>query len=58
MPTIPVNNDGDFLYYEDSGAPQGLTHYTTIILLHGFVCHSGEYSLMRTHFLETYCTFY
>ena len=41
MPTIPVNDEGAVLYYEDSGAPEGSANYTTIIILHGFLFHGG-----------------
>lgn len=46
MPTIPVNDDGAVLYYEDSGPPEGVTDYTTVIILHGFVYHGGTLLLV------------
>lgn len=42
MPTAVVNDEGGFLYYEDSGIPEGTVNYTTIFLIHGLVFHSGE----------------
>jgi hypothetical protein len=39
MPTLPVNNNGAVLYYEDSGAPSGKTEYSTIVIFHGLVFH-------------------
>jgi hypothetical protein len=51
MPILPVNNEGAALYYEDSGAPEGVTDYTTIIGLHGFLIHGGTQSYY-THSLR------
>ena len=31
----------------DSGAPEGSTDYTTVIVLHGFVWHGGESPLLK-----------
>lgn len=42
MPTIPVNDDGAVLYYEDSGAPGDAPYYPTVFVLHGFIYHGGE----------------
>ena len=41
MPIATVNDEGAFLYYEDSGAPEGVADYTTIFMAHGLVFHSG-----------------
>lgn len=30
--------------FQDTGAPAGRTDYTTLIVIHGIVWHSGEYS--------------
>lgn len=42
MPQARVDDAGNVLYYEDSGAPPtGAGVYTTIVVIHGFVFHSG-----------------
>ena len=42
MPTVPVDDSGSVLYYEDSGAPEGSTSYLTVVLVHGLLFHGGE----------------
>ena len=42
MPTAPVDDKGNVLYYEDSGAPEGLTVYSTVVLIHGGGFHGGR----------------
>ena len=41
MPTLPVNDAGAVVYYEDSGVPNGSSDYTTIVMIHGFMFTSG-----------------
>ena len=41
MPFAPVDNNGTQFYYEDTGAPTGSSAYTTLVLIHGAVFHSG-----------------
>ena len=48
MPTIPVNDEGAVLFYEDSGAPQATEHYATLFILHGFMFHGGT-SMIRLY---------
>ncbi|KAI0775346.1 hypothetical protein BC629DRAFT_1290877 [Irpex lacteus] len=43
MPTIPVNDDGAVLYYEDSGAPGDAQYYPTLFVLHGFIYHGATF---------------
>lgn len=43
MPGISVDNYDTVLYFEDTGAPPGSTDYTTIVLIHGSIFHSGNY---------------
>ncbi|KAI0820433.1 alpha/beta-hydrolase [Trametes gibbosa] len=43
MPTAPVDDKGNILYYEDSGPPVGSTNYITLILVHGTCFHSAIY---------------
>lgn len=31
--------------FQDTGAPAGSTDYTTLVVIHGIVWHSGEHSL-------------
>ena len=43
MPTFTVDEQGNFLYYEDNGPPK-VTYekvYTTLIIVHGTSFHSG-----------------
>lgn len=44
MPTAPVDNKGNVLYYEDSGEPAGSADYVTLVLIHGMCFHSGTFS--------------
>lgn len=41
MPTIQVDDAGHVLYYEDTGPVAGSKVYTTIVLFHGLIFHSG-----------------
>ncbi|KAI0337945.1 alpha/beta-hydrolase [Trametopsis cervina] len=44
MPTIPVDDNGRELYYEDTGAPETSTgDYTTVVFLHGLGVNSASY---------------
>ncbi|KAH8111408.1 hypothetical protein DFH11DRAFT_1513177 [Phellopilus nigrolimitatus] len=44
MPLISVNEQGDNLFYEDTGAPAGASEpYTTFIVVHGTAFHSGVF---------------
>lgn len=43
MPTLPVDKDNHFLYYEDGGPPPNKTTYTTLIIVHGTAFHAGEH---------------
>ena len=45
MPSITIDNQGNNLYYEDTGAPQNSESlYTTLIIVHGTGFHGREYS--------------
>ncbi|KAH8096633.1 hypothetical protein BXZ70DRAFT_327424 [Cristinia sonorae] len=48
MPSIPVNDDGAVLYYEDSGVPPNLAtaSYTTLVILHGGFFNCGIFRRM------------
>ena len=41
MPTLPADDKGTVLYYEDSGAPDsdGAKDYVTVALVHGIIFH-------------------
>lgn len=41
MPTLPVDENGTVLYFEDTGPLQDQLNYTTIVLIHGLIVHSG-----------------
>lgn len=41
MPFAPADDKGTQLYYEDTRAPAASTTYTTLVLFHGAVFHSG-----------------
>ena len=41
MPVAPIDNKGTVIHYEDTGAPNGLKDYTTLVLIHGFLFHGG-----------------
>ena len=41
MPFAPVDDKGTQFYYEDTGAPASSSAYTTLVLFHGAVFHSG-----------------
>ena len=46
MPTITVDQQDHFHYYEDTGPPAVSSQpYTTLFIVHGSGFHSGEYSL-------------
>ena len=47
MPTAPIDENGGYVYYEDSGVPDGVQDYTTIVLVHGYSFNSGM-SLLST----------
>ncbi|KAI0700598.1 hypothetical protein BC835DRAFT_396880 [Cytidiella melzeri] len=49
MPTARIDDEGTTLYYEDSGAPQGSSDYTTVILNHGYVAHAPIFRPMFPH---------
>ena len=40
MPTAPVDDAGNVLYYEDTGPVDGQA-YTTVVLFHGLIFHGG-----------------
>lgn len=44
MPTAPIDDDGTVLYFEDTGPPENQTSYTTIVLIHGLIFHSGTWA--------------
>jgi len=46
MPTAPIDDEGHHFFYLDSGAPPGATSYTTLVIVHGAVFHSGIFSRM------------
>lgn len=41
MPIATIDDEGTYLYYEDSGVPPGSSDYTTVICLHAFGVHGG-----------------
>lgn len=41
MPIAPVDDEGNVLYFEDTGAPPGSTAYLTVFLLHGLLFHGA-----------------
>ena len=43
MPTAVIDDKGTFIFYEDTGAPEGAVDYTTVILVHGLVINAGTY---------------
>ncbi|KLO13267.1 hypothetical protein SCHPADRAFT_890146 [Schizopora paradoxa] len=45
MPTAPIDDQGNVLFYEDTGAPQNSSNepYTTMIIVHGTAFHSGQF---------------
>lgn len=43
MPTAPVNTEGAYVSYEDSGAPAGSSDYMTVVIIHGLVFHGGTH---------------
>ncbi|KAI0337254.1 hypothetical protein BDW22DRAFT_1364336 [Trametopsis cervina] len=49
MPQAPVDDAGAVLFYEDSGAPPNSTEYTTIVLVHGMIFHSGTFHRLLPH---------
>lgn len=51
MPTAPINDDGAYVYYEDSGVPHNVQDYTSIVLVHGYSFNSG----MCTYKLVQHC---
>lgn len=56
MPTIPVNQQGHVLYYEDTGPPAISNEpYTTLIVVHGTLFHGGEQALARNEMLGDLC---
>lgn len=42
MPTLPVNDSGAVIFYEDSGVPAGSSDYITIIIIHGLAFYGRE----------------
>lgn len=42
MPTLPIDDAGNVLYFEDSGPPPNASIYTTIVLIHGLIFHGGN----------------
>lgn len=42
MPTAPVDDTGNVLYYEDSGVSEDLITYPTVVLIHGGGFHGGR----------------
>ena len=46
MPIAQINPQGTAIYYQDSGAPEGLLDYTTIVLVHGFAINGGTSSIL------------
>jgi len=44
MPTVTIDEHGNELFYEDTGAPQNSSNapYTTLIIVHGTAFHGGE----------------
>ena len=42
MPTAQFDDKGFALYYEDGGPPDGVTDYTTLVLVHGLTINGGE----------------
>ncbi|KIP12769.1 hypothetical protein PHLGIDRAFT_9832 [Phlebiopsis gigantea 11061_1 CR5-6] len=42
MPTAPVDDKGNYVYYEDSGAPEGAQDYVTVVIVHGSLINSAH----------------
>lgn len=43
MPTLPINKEGDSLYYVDTQEPTGIQDaYTTLMIVHGTAYHGGK----------------
>ena len=42
MPTATVDEQGTYIYYEDTGIPEDAVNYTTVMLLHGITINSGQ----------------
>ncbi|KAI0705152.1 hypothetical protein BC835DRAFT_1537220 [Cytidiella melzeri] len=49
MPLVPIDDDGNVLEYEDSGAPPGSTDYTTLFCFNNFLWHSGVFRPLFPH---------
>lgn len=43
MPLAQIDDKGTSIYYEDSGAPDGHSRYTTVVLVHGTLINSGMF---------------
>lgn len=41
MPSIPVDDNGTVLFYEDSGIPDVNGTYKTLVLIHGITYNGG-----------------
>ncbi|GJE91056.1 alpha/beta hydrolase [Phanerochaete sordida] len=46
MPLAPIDNIGTCIYYEDSGAPNGGSTYTTLVFVHGAFSNSAIFEHM------------
>ncbi|PCH43959.1 hypothetical protein WOLCODRAFT_133046 [Wolfiporia cocos MD-104 SS10] len=46
MPIAPVDSQGTYLYFEDSGAPPTAAPYTTLVLVHGTIIHGAIFHPM------------
>ncbi|KIP07103.1 hypothetical protein PHLGIDRAFT_35631 [Phlebiopsis gigantea 11061_1 CR5-6] len=49
MPTIPVDESGTVVYYEDSGEPEGSHTYLTVVLIHGILFHGAIFKNLIPH---------
>ncbi|KAL4243634.1 hypothetical protein ABKN59_011705 [Abortiporus biennis] len=49
MPVAPVDDKGTVLFYEDTGAPEGLQSYTTAVFLHGDYFNGGIFQRLSPY---------
>ncbi|EKM49951.1 uncharacterized protein PHACADRAFT_130381 [Phanerochaete carnosa HHB-10118-sp] len=46
MPLAQIDDKGTSVYYEDSGAPDGSSTYTTVVMVHGLLINSATFDRM------------
>ncbi|KAL4252729.1 hypothetical protein ABKN59_004078 [Abortiporus biennis] len=52
MPIAPVDNNGNHLYYEDSGVPANSSNYKTLVLTHGAIFNGGIFQRLNQYAAE------